>query len=286
MKLMVTGALGMTGSEVARQARVKGWNCVAFSRAELDISDRSAVENAVAAIKPDVIINAAAYTAVDAAESEAAQAMAINGAGAGNVAIAAERNDAVVIHISTDYVFDGSCDRPYKPGDCVKPLNVYGETKLAGEVAVREAAGRHAIVRTSWVYSHEGRNFVRTMLRAAEQRAELRIVNDQHGRPTSATDLAAALLRVAEVMREAEAVGGTFHFANSGATTWFDFAARIFEIRGSFMPNLIPISTDEFPTPAKRPRWSVLDTTLFEETFGVTPRSWQIALTDTMTRIQ
>ncbi len=286
MKLLVTGAGGMTGSKVALQASSKGWDCVAYTRADLDVSDRSAVENTVSRLKPDVIINAAGYTAVDAAESNPDEAMTINAAGAGNIALAAKRNDAMIIHISTDYVFDGTCDRPYRPADATSPINAYGETKLAGEIAVREAGGRHSIVRTSWVYSHDGKNFVRTMLRAAQERAEIRVVNDQHGRPTSATDLAAALLRVAEEMWKDRNVSGTFHFANSGATTWFDFAVKIFELRGGSMPIVTPIATEQFPTPARRPRRSVLDTTSFEQTFGVTPRSWQTALAETMTQIQ
>ena len=191
----------------------------------------------------------------------------------------------MIIHISTDYVFDGRSSRPYLPDDPAAPINVYGDTKLAGEKGVRDLAPRHAIVRTSWVYNHDGRNFVRTMLRLALEQSGLNVVYDQHGRPTSAQDLAHALLTVATVMKDDDSVNGTFHFANTGQTTWFDFAKTLFELRG-LAPSLRPISTSEFPTAAKRPMWSVLDTSSFEQTFGITPRKWEAALVETLKQIQ
>jgi dTDP-4-dehydrorhamnose reductase len=284
MKLVITGASGMTGSELLRLAPAQGWTCAGFTRDELDITDSSAVERFVARERPDVVINAAAYTAVDAAEAERELAMAVNGAGAGNVARAAEAAGAAMVHISTDYVFDGESAEPYKPDDPVGPVSAYGESKLAGEIAVREACEHHAVVRTSWVYSHTGKNFVRTMLGKAAANAEVRVVNDQHGSPTSAADLAAALLGVAWQMRQSGVLGGTYHFSNSGTTTWYEFARAIFADAG-VAAKVIPVSSDEFRTAACRPAWSILDTTAITSTFGIVPRPWRDALRDTLSRI-
>ena len=284
MKVLITGASGMTGAELTRQATAKGWDVVAFSRNELDITDSTAVDGTIAHERPDVIFNTAAYTAVDAAESAPDLAMEVNGAGAGILSRAARVHGAGMIHISTDYVFDGEATTAYKPDDRVAPINVYGESKLAGEIAVKEECPNHVIVRTSWVYSHEGRNFLRTMLRVAGEKREIRVVNDQHGCPTSSHDLAAALIRVAERMAESK-VAGTYHFCNADPTTWYEFADAIFDERGGDRPQLIPISSEDFPTAAERPRWSVLDTTSFEKTFGLRPRAWREALKETMEKL-
>jgi dTDP-4-dehydrorhamnose reductase len=284
MKLMVTGASGMTGSELVSQARALGWDVAAFDRKSLDITDPGLVADAVALNQPDVIINAAAYTAVDAAESEPERAMEINGTAVGSIARAAEVCGAAVVHISTDYVFDGRKTTPYQPDDAVDPVGVYGESKLAGEIEVRNCAKRHAIVRTSWVYSHAGKNFVLTMLNAAKAGKSLRVVDDQHGSPTSAHDLASALLEVAKAFGEKRDVTGTYHFSNAGTTTWYGFAKAIFEIAG-MNPSLVPCSTRDYPTPARRPAWSALDSTTFQQTFGVKPRPWRDALSDTISKI-
>jgi dTDP-4-dehydrorhamnose reductase len=284
MKVLVTGAGGMTGAELVRQAREMGWEVSGFTKADLDVTDAGAVEATIGRERPDVIFNAAAYTAVDAAESSPELAMAVNAAGAGNISRAARIHGARVIHISTDYVFDGTAREPYRPDDRPAPINVYGESKLAGEIAVKGECPDHVIIRTSWVYGHTGRNFVRTMLRVADEGREIRVVNDQHGCPTSSADLAAALIRVAEIMVAAQVVG-TYHFCNADPTTWYEFADAIFQERGGDKPKLIPISTEEFPTPAERPRWSVLDTTSFEKTFGIMPRPWRTALQDTMEKL-
>lgn len=274
----------MTGAEIVRQAQNKGWEVEALTRANLDITDMRAVEDAVGRARPNVVLNAAAYTAVDAAEDDAETAMAVNGTGARNIARAARLNDAWMIHISTDYVFNGESSLPYKPEDCVSPLNIYGESKLAGEVAVRDECAYHVIVRTSWVYSHEGKNFVRTMLRAADEGRSLKVVNDQRGCPTSSADLAAALVAVAARVRE-EARPGTYHFCNAGTTTWYDFAREIFTLRGGASPAIQPISTELYPARAKRPLSSVLDCTSFISTFKVNPRQWTVALQETMEKL-
>jgi dTDP-4-dehydrorhamnose reductase len=284
MKVLITGAGGMTGAELARQAKYREWDVVALRKADLDITDADAVEGIIGHERPDVIINAAAYTAVDAAESDVEAAMAINAAGPQNIARAAKINDAQVLHISTDYVFDGEGTEPYLPDDKPCPINAYGESKLAGEIAVREACSQHVIVRTSWVYSYEGKNFVRTMLRLGGERDELTVVNDQRGCPTSSQDLAGALLCAANQMMRSY-ISGTYHFCNSGPTTWFDFANAIFEIKGEPRPKVVPISTKDFPTPARRPRWSVLDTSSFQLAFGVEPRPWPDALRETMEKL-
>lgn len=274
----------MTGSELTRQAGGKGWNVTAYTKAALDITDASEVDGIVARDKPDVIFNAAAYTAVDAAEAAPELAMAVNAAGAANIARAAHLHGAAVVHLSTDYVFDGDSSIPYNPDDRVAPINVYGESKLAGEIAVRDECERHVIVRTSWVFSHEGRNFVRTIVRAADEGRELNVVVDQEGRPTSAADLAGALLEVAEMTLESD-VRGTYHFCNAGRVSWYDFARAILEMRGGESARVTPFTASQFSQRAKRPRWSVLDTSSFEEAFGVRPRHWREALRETLGRL-
>lgn len=286
MKVLVTGAAGMTGAELVRHSTAKSWSVAAYSKKELDITDASEVDGIIARDKPDVIFNAAAYTAVDAAEGAPELAMAVNASGAANLARAAHVHGAAMVHISTDYVFDGESSTPYRPDDRVNPMNVYGESKLAGEIAVRDECTRHVIVRTSWVYSHEGRNFVRTVLQATRAGKDLRVVNDQWGCPTSAADLAIALVCVAEVA-EKSGVTGTFHFCNSGPTTWYDFARGILATRsngGGDGVMIRPIPSTEYPTAAKRPRYSVLDTTSFVSAFGMTPRPWTEALRETLER--
>jgi dTDP-4-dehydrorhamnose reductase len=285
MRLLVTGAGGMVGAEIARQARESAIDCAAFTHHELDITDANAVATAIRDAAPSIVVNAAAYTAVDKAEENESQAMLVNKTGAANLASAANDIGAGVIHISTDYVFDGEANEAYRPGDATNPINAYGRTKLAGEVAVSSACARHLIVRTSWVYSDEGHNFVRTMLRLAETRNEISVVDDQQGAPTSAADLASALLKAAHSMLD-RPVAGTFHFTNAGVTTWYGFANAILEMRGLSNIKVRPISTAEFPTPAKRPAWSVLDCSTFEKEFDVTPRTWRSALRETLNRIQ
>jgi dTDP-4-dehydrorhamnose reductase len=283
-RLMVSGAGGMTGSEVSERARRAGWEVAALTRAELDVTDPASVDAAADDFRPKVIVNCAAYTAVDRAESEPDIAAAINGDGARNIARTSAAAGIPLIHLSTDYVFSGGARTPYQPDAETGPICVYGRTKLAGENAVREEAPSHVIVRTSWVFSHRGSNFVRTMLRLGAERDELRVVNDQVGRPTSAGDLAEALLVVAAAMLENREVSGTHHFANAGETSWFGFAQAIIEESGARTrsPRVVPIPTTEFPTAARRPAYSVLDTGSFTSLFGVTPRPWRGALRETI----
>jgi dTDP-4-dehydrorhamnose reductase len=276
----------MAGGEVSERAPRAGWAVFAYSRARLDVTNATAVEAAVRASRPDVIMNCAAYTAVDHAESEPGQAAAVNTTGARNVANAAAAAGVPIVHISTDYIFAGDGRVPYTPETPPSPLGVYGVTKLAGETAVREEAAHHAIIRTSWVFSHRGHNFVRTILRLAAERDELRVVSDQIGRPTSAADLADGLLIVADAVARDRKLGGTYHFANAGEASWLEFAQAILDElarRGEGrIPRLIPLTTSEYPTPAQRPAYSVLDTTSFEARFGMSPRPWRDALHETM----
>jgi dTDP-4-dehydrorhamnose reductase len=275
----------MTGAELARQCGERGWDCAAFTRDQLDITDFRAVEAAVGNSTPDVVVNAAAYTAVDEAEQHELEATLINALGARNVAHAAASAGALIVHISTDYVFDGASRRAYRPAELPTPVNAYGRSKYAGEVGVEGVAPRHLILRTSWVYSHEGRNFVRTMIRLGQERSSINVVNDQHGSPTSAHDLAQAILDAAGIMVRNPSLTGIYHFSNSGVTTWYDFANEIFQMRGASAPVINPISSAEYPTPAERPEWSVLDCTSFEKEFGIRRRPWQAALADVLGQI-
>lgn len=280
MRVVVTGSGGMVGTQLVDQARQKGWNCEALARDDLDISDAAAVSDLVEKFRPDLVFNAGAYTAVDKAEFEPETASKINALGAGNLARAVKAIGATIVHISTDYVFDGESNAPYLPSDRVNPVNVYGNTKLGGEQAIAMSGARHLIVRTSWVYSNTGRNFVRTMLTAAEQRPELRVVNDQRGSPTSAHDLAEALIAAGEQVARTPSLTGLYHFSNAGVTTWYEFARAIFELRGGRIPPIVPVATSEYPTPARRPRSSVLDSSSFTAAFGVSPRPWREALAE------
>jgi dTDP-4-dehydrorhamnose reductase len=285
---MVTGAGGMTGSELCERAPRAGWEVSARDHARLDVCDASAVNAAVGDVRPDVIINCAAYTAVDRAESEPEIAAAVNVEGARNIAHSAAGAGIPLIHISTDYVFSGGARAPYEPYDEPNPVGVYGRTKWTGEAIVRKVAARHVIVRTSWVFSHRGSNFVRTIMRLASERDELRIVDDQVGRPTSAADLADALLVVADRVLQNPQLNGTYHFASAVETSWFGFARAIVEEAGARTgsPRVVPISTKEFPTAARRPAYSVLDTSSFTQTFGVRPQPWRDALRETISLIQ
>ena len=285
MRLLVAGAGGMVGWELGQRAAAAGFDCVALDRSQLDVTDRNSVADAVSRSGPDIVINAAGYTAVDDAESNRDEAMRVNADGAGNLARGAASAGAGFIQISSDYVFDGAASVPYPPERTPHPIGAYGESKLGGEEQAREAAGRCAIVRSSWVFSHRGRNFVRTMLRLAAEGKPVGVVNDQRGRPTAAGDLADALLGVAAAMHRDPGLAGTWHFANAGETTWYDFAREIFSFAGREPGTVNAVATKDYPTAARRPAYSVLDTTSFEETFGLRPRAWREALRETLEKM-
>jgi dTDP-4-dehydrorhamnose reductase len=240
---------------------------------ELDITDAAATEAFVAGAAPDVVVNCAGYTNVDAAESDEETAFAVNGDGAGNVAAAGARHGALVVHISTDYVFDGKGSRPYTEEDAPNPLGVYGRSKLEGEKRVVEAAPKHLIVRTGWLYGHSGRNFVETMLSLVASGAPLRVVDDQVGAPTNARDFSLAI-------RELIAAGatGVVNAANAGSCSWYEFAREILDRAGYGDVPIEPVATSEFPRPAPRPGYSVLSLERLVSLTGREPRHWRDAL--------
>jgi dTDP-4-dehydrorhamnose reductase len=289
LRILVTGSRGQLGREVLRAPAGEAVERVGLG--ELDIADRTAVLAAVAAASPGLVVNCAAYTAVDDAESDRDAAFRVNRDGPANLAEACARSNVPLIHLSTDYVFSGEKGAPYDEDDAVDPINVYGASKAAGEAAVRERHELHVILRTSWLYGAHGRNFVRTMLRLAESESEIRVVDDQQGSPTAAPDLAAAILRIAERATGGELLSGTYHCCNSGTTTWFGFATAIFETAifktgGSPAPRLVPIATAEMPRPARRPRFSVLDCRRLAAAWGIEMRPWRAALADVLGELQ
>jgi dTDP-4-dehydrorhamnose reductase len=280
MKVLVTGSSGqLARSMVERAAAQGGVEIVALGRPVLDLETPGSATRAIADIGPDIVINAAAFTAVDHAEDEAERAFRVNAAGAGEVAAAAREAGARIIQISTDYVFDGSGTGAYREDAPPRPLGVYGRSKLEGEEQVRAANPDHLILRTAWVYSPFGRNFVKTMLSLAAGPGPVKVVGDQHGNPSSALDLADGLLAVLERWSaDPVGLGGTYHLAGTGTASWFDFARFIFETRarsGGAVPTLLPIRTRDWPTRALRPAYSVLDSGRFARDFGFVMPHWQ-----------
>lgn len=263
-KVLVTGAKGQVGSELVKAAPA-GFTVIGMGSNELDITNQQQVTAVMAQYKPDLIINAAAYTAVDKAESDVQTAFSVNEQGVAWLAQAAHEADIPLFHISTDYVFDGQATTPYKETDPVNPQSVYGASKLAGEQALERINAKHIILRTSWVFGATGNNFVKTMLRLGKEREELSVVADQHGCPTSARSIAEVLWQLAEkYVSDGALPWGVYHFSNSPACTWHEFACEIFEqaVKAGVLerkPVVHPITTAEYPTPAKRPAWSVLD---------------------------
>lgn len=272
--ILVFGAAGQVGRELSELARERAIPIAGLARQDVDITRPEAVEAAVQRIGPSVIINAAAYTAVDKAEGQATEAMAINGLAAGHVARAADRWKIPLIHMSTDYVFDGRKASAYVESDAIAPLSVYGRSKAAGEDAVAAAGGNHVILRTAWVYGIHGANFLKTMLRLGRERDRLRVVDDQRGCPTATRDIAEALLAIARNQQSPSPARGIFHFAGPDEMSWYAFADLIFaaqEGRTHRRPLLEAIGTADYPTAATRPMNSVLDTRLFQHTFGYAP---------------
>ncbi len=291
MKIAVTGTNGQVVTSLIEIGPQRGVEMVALGRPMLDLADVATIAPALAATGADVVVNAAAYTAVDKAESEPDAAMAVNGAGAGAVADACERLGVPLIHISTDYVFDGSKPAPYVETDPVAPLGAYGASKLEGERQVAERCRRRVILRTAWVFSPFGANFAKTMLRVAGQRPQLGVVDDQQGCPTYAPDLAEAIVTVALAVKgaaENDSRWGIYHAAGSGETTWCGFAREIFARsgeRGGPVAEVNAITTDQYPTPARRPANSRLDGGKLARVFGVRLPGWRDATARCVARL-
>lgn len=281
MKILVFGSGGQVGREVCRAARPGRYTILPLDRRVLDITDSAGVDAILTREAPDLAINLAAYTTVDRAESEPDIAWAVNCAGAAHIAAACGEKATPLIHLSTDYVFDGRKVGPYREEDAVNPLGVYGRSKEAGERAVRAALGQHVILRTAWVYGAFGANFVKTMLRLAVERPALRVVADQRGCPTAAADIAAALIVIAGHIERGEVKWGTYHFAGDEAVSWHGFAEAIVDLaapRLATPPQIEPITTAQYPTPARRPMNSVLDCSKISETFGISSSPWRRSL--------
>jgi dTDP-4-dehydrorhamnose reductase len=279
-KILIFGRVGQVGWELRHKLACLG-QVSNIDYPEIDFSKPDTVRAAIREAAPTVIVNAAAYTAVDKAESTPEPAWAINATGPGVIAEEAKRLDALMVHYSTDYVYDGSKQGPWVETDTPNPLNVYGETKLAGDQAIEAVGGDYLILRTSWVYGSRGGNFLLTMLRLAKERPELRIVDDQTGSPTTSECIALATANIlAQVVAPGQGLAGrsgVYHFTNAGQTTWFGFAKE-FLSRQATCPKLIPIPASDYPLPAKRPVNSVLSCEKLAETFGVRMPSWELAL--------
>ena len=291
MKIAVTGTTGQVVTSLIERGAAAGHDVIAIGRPDLDLADPASIARALAAAAPDIIVSAAAYTAVDKAESESDLAHAVNAAGAGAVAQAARALGVPLIHISTDYVFDGTLDRPYVESDPTGPTGVYGASKLAGEQAVLATHDDSAVLRVAWVYSPFGNNFLKTMLRLAGDRDQVSVVADQVGNPTSALAIADGILAVATNMVSDSSPGlrGIFHMTAQGEGSWADFAQGIFAAsaaRGGPSASVRPIGTVDYPTPATRPANSRLACRRIADVHGVTLPDWRTSLDDVMDRLQ
>jgi dTDP-4-dehydrorhamnose reductase len=283
MRILITGAEGQIGRALVGSVPT-GVDTVALGRSQLDITREAEVLRGVRSLRPDLVVNAAGYTAVDRAETEPDAAQAVNAEGARWLARAAAEVGARLVHFSTDYVFDGSQARPYLPGDLPRPLNVYGASKLAGERAVLETLGRRAVVlRTAWIYSAHGRNFLLTMLRLLKEKERIQVVSDQVGTPTTASSVAAATWAIVGKLE----VQGIVHWTEDGVASWYDFAVAIREegMAGGLLmrpAEVAGVGSSEYPTPACRPRYSVLDCSEARAALGLDPDHWRVALRRTM----
>jgi dTDP-4-dehydrorhamnose reductase len=273
-RILITGHKGMLGRELERVARALGKEVNGLDLPECDITHRKKVERAILDFEPDLVLHAAAFTAVDRCETESDLAYHVNATGTQNVCLAAQKLDVPLMYVSTDYIFDGEKPHPlpYDEWDAANPLSVYGKSKWAGECFVRELCAKHFIVRISWLCGHGGPNFVETILKLAKERDELKVVNDQHGSPTFVNDVAPELLRLADY-----GAFGTFHITNRGYTTWFEFASKIAEFAG-LKTRILPCTTEEFPRPAPRPKNSRLSPRLYENALGNRMPTWEEGL--------
>ncbi|MGK7888830.1 MAG: dTDP-4-dehydrorhamnose reductase [Leptolyngbyaceae cyanobacterium] len=282
-KILLVGANGQLGQDL-RHTLAPGNTVTAVSRAELDLTDPEAIRQLMQASAPEVVVNAAAYTAVDKAETDESTAKAVNAIAPTIMAEESHKLGATLIHVSTDYVFNGQKNTPYLETDTPSPLGVYGHTKLMGEEGIRQSCDRAIIIRTAWVYGSQGKgNFVKTMLRLGAEREELRVVVDQVGSPTWTQDLAGAIATLIANMETADDIGGLYHYVNSGVTSWYDFAIAIFEEAETIgfplaIQRVMPITTAEYPTPAQRPAYSSLSNRRIAKAIGAQPPYWRKSL--------
>ena len=290
MRILVFGSGGQLGKELLRQGQSLSLDIHGADLPQTDITDLSHVMNAFAGHRPLLAINAAAYTDVDGAETEPELTAAINTDGPANIARLCEKHKIPFIHISTDYVFDGTKRFPYHETDPVSPIGVYGRSKADGESVVRSILGEHIIVRTAWLYSAHGRNFVKTIWRLAREKEELRVVSDQYGSPTSAADLAEAILTISDIVRKGMPdIWGTYHYCGEGIISWHEFAQAIVDIfrhHAKVRTKCIhPVKTVDYPTRAMRPAYSALDCGMIRKQFGISPKPWQDSLETTLRQI-
>jgi len=290
MRMLITGANGQLGRELVRQGRALNIALHAFKRQELDITQPNQVNTIVAKASPSFVVNAAGYTNVDKAEAEADLAFEVNKIAPGYLARCCADRNIALLHISSDYVFDGLKGKPYHETDPIAPLGIYGQSKAQGEAAIRSVLKNHIILRTSWLYSVYRHNFVKTMLGLGTQKKIVRVVADQFGSPTSAADLAAAVLTIAaKIGSAADPDWGTYHYCGNGVTSWHGFAKKVLQLASSYVPlqtkHVEAITTAEYPTPAKRPPYSALDCSRIKKIFGIDPKPWQESLKRTIDRI-
>lgn len=282
-KILLTGITGQVGQELQQTLKSLG-EVVGLARTDFDLTQPTQIEEQITQIKPDIIVNAAAYTAVDRAETESDLAMAINAHAPQAIAVAAQKINAMVVQISTDYVFNGQNYSPYLESAATDPLGVYGKSKLLGEIGVRENCDRHLILRTAWVYGSRGHgNFVKTMLRLGETRESLNVVADQIGSPTWSDDIAQAIAKLLTKSQADSTIQGTYHFSNSGVASWYDLALAVFEEGKQLgfplkIQQVTPITTADYPTPAQRPAYSVLSKSKITTALGVNPPHWRESL--------
>ena len=288
--MLITGANGQLGRELVRQGRALNIALHAFKRQELDITQPNQVNTIVAKASPSLVVNAAGYTNVDKAEAEADLAFEVNKIAPAYLARCCADRNIALLHISSDYVFDGIKGKPYHETDPIAPLGIYGQSKAQGEVAIRSVLKNHIILRTSWLYGVYRHNFVKTMLGLGTQKKTIPVVADQFGSPTSAADLAAAVLTIAaKIGSAADPDWGTYHYCGNGVTSWHGFAKEVLQLASSYVPlqtkHIEAITTAEYPTPAKRPPYSALDCSRIKKVFGITPKPWQQSLKRTIDRV-
>ncbi len=272
-RVLVTGACGMLGKDVVKVLEERGLDVTALSRKELDITEKGQCASLLKDIRPEIVINCAAFTKVDLCEEESTLAFDVNAKGPKNLADVCKEIGTKLVHISTDYVFDGTSSRPYREDDQPNPINIYGKSKLQGEEAVRKSDSDHLIVRTSWLFGKNGPNFIRTMLKLSREKELVQVVDDQRGRPTYTKDLARGIALLIE-----KGAFGTVNLANSGSCSWYELCCLAFEQAGIKNVKVVPVSSEVFKRPAKRPRYSVLDLSRFKAITGSSPRSWKEAV--------